>query len=148
VKAELGWRLDPAVTFLNHGSYGACPEPILEAQRAWRDRLEAEPVLFLSGDLPGLRDEACVAVGRFLGADPEGSASRPSATTSPPTTNGWRRHSLGGFAPADHGAHWRFAAADETRAPEGLWPSLPRPQPYAYTAGVEEARTTSISGWF
>jgi isopenicillin-N epimerase len=81
VKRDLGWRLDPAVTFLNHGSYGACPEPILAVQRAWRDRMESEPVRFLSGDLPGLLDEARVSVGRFLGADPEGLAFVANATT-------------------------------------------------------------------
>ena len=81
MKTDLGWRLDPSVTFLNHGSYGACPEPILEVQRAWRDRLEAEPVRFLAGDLPGLLAEARVAIGAFLGADPEGLAFVPNATT-------------------------------------------------------------------
>jgi isopenicillin-N epimerase len=77
----VGWRLDPAVTFLNHGSYGACPEPVLAVQRDLRDRLEAEPVRFLSGDLPGLLDDARVAVGRFLCADPAGMAFVPNATT-------------------------------------------------------------------
>ena len=77
----------PDVTFLNHGSYGACPEPILEVQRAWRDRLEAEPVQFLSYDLPGLLEEARGAVGAFLGADPEGLAFRPNATTGVNTVN-------------------------------------------------------------
>ncbi|MEA2619523.1 MAG: isopenicillin-N epimerase [Chloroflexota bacterium] len=81
MRTDLGWRLDPEVTFLNHGSYGACPEPILEVQRAWRDRLEAEPVQFLSYDLPGLLEEARGAVGAFLGADPEGLAFVPNATT-------------------------------------------------------------------
>jgi isopenicillin-N epimerase len=81
VKADIGWRLDPAVTFLNHGSYGACPEPVLEVQRAWRDRMEAEPVRFLGDDLPGLLDEARAAVGPFLGADREGLAFVPNATT-------------------------------------------------------------------
>jgi isopenicillin-N epimerase len=81
VRTDLGWRLDPTVTFLNHGSYGACPEPVLAVQRALRDRLEAEPVRFLSGDLPGLLDQARAAVGRFLCADPEGLAFVPNATT-------------------------------------------------------------------
>jgi isopenicillin-N epimerase len=81
MKTDLGWRLDPAVTFLNHGSYGACPESILEVQRAWRDRLEAEPVRFLTHDLPGLLDEARSAVAGFLGADPAGLAFVPNATT-------------------------------------------------------------------
>jgi isopenicillin-N epimerase len=81
VRTDLGWRLDPDVIFLNHGSYGACPEPILEVQAAWRDRLEAEPVQFLSHDLPGLLDEARGEVGAFLGADPEGLAFIPNATT-------------------------------------------------------------------
>ena len=81
MRTDLGWRLDPAVTFLNHGSYGACPEPVLAIQRAWRERLEAEPVRFLSGDLPGLLDETRVAIGGFLGADPEGLAFVTNATT-------------------------------------------------------------------
>ena len=81
MRTTLGWRLDPAVTFLNHGSYGACPEPVLAVQRAFRDRLEAEPVRFLSDDLPDLLAEARAAVGRFLGADPEGLAFVPNATT-------------------------------------------------------------------
>jgi isopenicillin-N epimerase len=81
VRTDLGWRLDPAVTFLNHGSYGACPDPVLAVQRDLRDRLEAEPVRFLSGDLPGLLDDARVAVGAFLNADPAGVAFVPNATT-------------------------------------------------------------------
>jgi len=81
VRHDLGWRLDPTVTFLNHGSYGACPEPVLAAQRALRDRLEAEPVRFLSGELPARLDAARMAVAAFLGADPDGLAFVPNATT-------------------------------------------------------------------
>src|SRR3954454_9854210 len=81
MKTDLGWRLDPSVTFLNHCSDGACPETVLAARRALGDRLEAEPVRFLSGDLPALLDDARAAVGRFLRGDPDGVAFVPNATT-------------------------------------------------------------------
>ncbi|HEX7615098.1 MAG TPA: aminotransferase, partial [Thermoanaerobaculia bacterium] len=38
------WPLDPAVDYLNHGSFGACPTAILEKQSEMRLRLEKEPV--------------------------------------------------------------------------------------------------------
>ena len=40
--------LDPSVVFLNHGSFGAVPRPVFEAQERLRRELEAEPVLFLA----------------------------------------------------------------------------------------------------
>jgi isopenicillin-N epimerase len=36
------WRLDPDRIFLNHGSFGATPKVVLEAQRRWQDALEAD----------------------------------------------------------------------------------------------------------
>jgi isopenicillin-N epimerase len=63
------WALDPEVTFLNHGSYGACPVEVLEVQREWRDRLERQPVKFMSRDLDGLLAEARRSVAAFVGAD-------------------------------------------------------------------------------
>jgi isopenicillin-N epimerase len=65
------WRLDPSVTFLNHGSYGACPVEVLDAQQAWRDRLERQPVKFLSRELDGHLAEVRRAVAGFVGADPD-----------------------------------------------------------------------------
>ncbi len=75
------WLLDPSVAFLNHGSFGACPREVLEAQRRWRDRLEAEPVLFLDRELDGALAEARAAVGSFVGADPDDLAFVTNATT-------------------------------------------------------------------
>src|SRR5437762_2307505 len=47
------WPLDPAVTFLNHGSFGACPRAVLDAQARWRADLEAAPVRFPHRELAG-----------------------------------------------------------------------------------------------
>jgi isopenicillin-N epimerase len=75
------WLLEPEISFLNHGSFGACPEPVLEAQRVWRERMEAQPVRFLGRELETHLDEARLRVGQFLRADADGIAFVPNATT-------------------------------------------------------------------
>lgn len=74
------WTLDPSVTFLNHGSFGATPRTVLDAQAAWRERMEREPVLFLARELESLLDEARSRLAIFLGADREGLAFVRNAT--------------------------------------------------------------------
>jgi isopenicillin-N epimerase len=74
------WPLDPAVDYLNHGSFGACPTAILEKQSELRARLEREPVDFLVRQAPALYAEARAALGAFVGADPDDLAFVPNAT--------------------------------------------------------------------
>ena len=63
------WALDPAITYLNHGHFGACPRAVLEAQSAWRERLEARPIEFLERQRRTLLAHARQAVGGLIGAD-------------------------------------------------------------------------------
>jgi isopenicillin-N epimerase len=74
------WDLDPAVAFLNHGSFGACPRAVLAAQRRLVDELEREPVRFLNRELEGRLAAARAALGAFLGADPDDLAFVSNAT--------------------------------------------------------------------
>jgi len=74
------WTLDPAVTFLNHGSFGACPAQVQEAAARIRARIEREPVRFFIGELEALFDEARAAVAAFLGAAAADLAFVPNAT--------------------------------------------------------------------
>jgi isopenicillin-N epimerase len=76
------WHLDPAVTYLNHGSFGACPLPVLEAQQALRQEMEREPVDFLDSTLPARLAQARRALADFLGADERDLAFVPNATTA------------------------------------------------------------------
>lgn len=74
------WTLDPATTFLNHGSYGATPKVVLAEQRALRDRMERDPCRFFNQDLEGLLDEARVVIARFIEAEPADLALVTNAT--------------------------------------------------------------------
>ena len=75
------WPLDPRVDFLNHGSYGAAPRVVLEAQATWRLQLEQEPVRFLVEQLEPALGVARAAVGSFVGAGPDDLAFVTNATT-------------------------------------------------------------------
>lgn len=75
------WLLDPAVVFLNHGSFGACPRAILDRQSELRDELEREPLQFLYRTWERRIDAAREALASFVGADPDDLAFVPNATT-------------------------------------------------------------------
>jgi isopenicillin-N epimerase len=74
------WTLEPGLAFLNHGSFGACPRAVLDAQTAWRERMEREPVRFFVRDLERLLDGARAALAVFLRADARDLSFVPNAT--------------------------------------------------------------------
>jgi isopenicillin-N epimerase len=73
--------LDPEVTFLNHGSFGATPRPVFEEYQRWQRELEREPVDFIARRLPGLLAEARAALGAYVGAAADDLTFVPNATT-------------------------------------------------------------------
>lgn len=74
------WLLDPNVTFLNHGSFGACPRRVLEIQSEWRARLERQPLQFLARELEQHLDSARAALAQFAGANADDLVFIPNAT--------------------------------------------------------------------
>ncbi|RAM49134.1 MAG: aminotransferase [Hapalosiphonaceae cyanobacterium JJU2] len=75
------WSLDPKVTFLNHGSFGACPIAVLSFQQQLRSQLEQEPLRFFTREWEPLLDGAKSKLAAFVGADVENLVFVPNATT-------------------------------------------------------------------
>lgn len=71
------WPLAPDATFLNHGSFGACPKAVLAEQERIRAAMESQPdVFFRQGVMPDagdtlLRAAALVLSGFVNGSDGE-----------------------------------------------------------------------------
>ena len=74
------WALDPTLTYLNHGSFGACPKALLAVQKGWRDKMEANPTRFLGRELEDLLDWSRSEVAAFVGADADDLALVQNAT--------------------------------------------------------------------
>ncbi|WBB81934.1 aminotransferase class V-fold PLP-dependent enzyme [Micromonospora sp. WMMD882] len=79
--ARLLFSLDPAVSHLNHGAFGAAPVPVQRAQQRLRDEMEANPHRFFGRGLVDRVAHARRHLADFLGADPEGSALVGNTTT-------------------------------------------------------------------
>jgi isopenicillin-N epimerase len=85
------WLLDPEITYLNHGTVGATPRRVLEAQQALRDEMERQPSRFMLRELHGHQPmpwrresrlrEAIGRVAPFLGCRPEDLVFVPNVTT-------------------------------------------------------------------
>lgn len=76
------WPLDKAITYLNHGAFGAAPLPVLKAQSTWQQEMEKGPVHFLIRRFPELMDEHRRHLADFLGADPSGLVFVSNATSA------------------------------------------------------------------
>lgn len=76
------WSLDPTIRFLNHGSFGATPRAIVDAQRSLRNEMEANPVDFLTRSRPARLSAAIETLARYVGADRSRLLAVGNATTA------------------------------------------------------------------
>ena len=61
--------LDTSITFLNHGSFGACPKPIFEEFQRFQLELETEPVNFIQNKQTGYLKTARESLAKFVGCE-------------------------------------------------------------------------------
>ncbi len=58
--------LNPDITYLNFGSFGACPKPIFEDYQKWQLQLETEPVQFIVVNGPIYLKNSREALARYV----------------------------------------------------------------------------------
>jgi len=73
--------LDPSVIFLNHGSFGATPQPVFECYQRWQLELERQPVKFLGRQAPDLLRVSRAALANYLGTAEDNLVYITNATT-------------------------------------------------------------------
>ena len=67
-----GWfLLDPDITFLNHGSYGACSKPVFKEYQDWQQKLENQPVQFMTNQVYSAMEKSRESMSQFVGCDGE-----------------------------------------------------------------------------
>ena len=74
------WLLDPGITFLNHGSFGACPVPVLEKQQQLRFQLERQPLKFFIRDYEQMHYAAKKKLADFVNAPEDDIVFVPNVT--------------------------------------------------------------------
>lgn len=72
--------LNPDTTFLNHGSFGACPEPIFDAYQAFQRELELDPVEFIQKKQPAYLKIARESLSNFVGCEAQDIFFTPNPT--------------------------------------------------------------------
>ena len=61
--------LDPKITFLNHGSFGACPKVVFNNYQFWQEELEKQPVSFLQNVLYEKLEVSRTELAQFIGCE-------------------------------------------------------------------------------
>jgi isopenicillin-N epimerase len=76
------FMLDPLITFLNHGSFGATPKPVFKEYQRWQRELENQPVEFLGRRITELMANSRSALGDYLGTHADNLVYTQNVTIS------------------------------------------------------------------
>tara|TARA_Y100000994_G_scaffold76881_1_gene63510 strand:- start:902 stop:2044 length:1143 start_codon:yes stop_codon:yes gene_type:complete len=74
--------LDPEITHLNHGSFGACPKPIFDSLISWQKKLELNPVKHLAVDIFKYLENSRQHLSQYINCDKDDIVFFPNPSTA------------------------------------------------------------------
>ena len=75
------FQLNPEYTYLNHGSFGACPTPIFKEREKWQKELEFQPVSFITNAFDFLeKSRQCLS--KYIHCNKDDIVYFPNPTTA------------------------------------------------------------------
>jgi isopenicillin-N epimerase len=140
------WGLEAGVAHLNHGSYGAVPVPVREAQAAAARWIERSPERFYRERLRPALASSRAAVGAFLEVDPDAIALVENATAGVQLALdaiGLERGQE--IVVTDHGYPWVRAAVERVAAQVGGTVRIAE-LPSSWMGGVDPAALVAAVG--
>ena len=75
------WTLDPSIMYLNHGSFGACPDAVLAKQKELKGQLETHPMRFYLKQMDDYLTGSLETLGGLLGAKADNLVFVQNATS-------------------------------------------------------------------
>lgn len=72
--------LDPDITYLNHGAFGACPKPVFDDYQKWQLELERQPAAFITRKLPVYLQNSKHALAKYIHCEADDFVFVPNPT--------------------------------------------------------------------
>ena len=76
------FMLDPKITYLNHGSFGACPTPIFNELIKWQKILELEPTKHLAFDVYEHLEQSRISLSNYIDCNKDDIIFSPNPSTA------------------------------------------------------------------
>ena len=73
---------NPELTFLNHGSFGACPKPIFESYQSFQREMELDSVQFIQKKFPEYLANAKASLATFINCEANDFVFTPNPTVA------------------------------------------------------------------